>query len=140
MRARPRPRRYSWGSSRCCSRRGRRCRRPSWHVELINFVVVGHVNATASHHAAVPFACASHQFVVSTTSKNKGAGITIVTVQLLITLGADNPYDYVVGSIGRGDPRRPLAALAHVPSGDYRGWICRSNLIGLYFTTSGAKD
>jgi len=38
----------------------RRCGRPSWHVELINFVVIGHVNASASHHAAVPFAVAGH--------------------------------------------------------------------------------
>ena len=74
-------------------------------MELINFVVVGHVDATASHHAAVPFARAGHQFIGAATRKNHGAGVTIVTVQFLITLGTNHPYDRVIGTIGRGDPR-----------------------------------
>ena len=110
-------------------------------MELINFVVVGHVNATASHHAAVPFAIASHQFVSAAAGINNCAGVAIVTVQPMVALGTNHPYDCVIGSIGCCNPRRALAALAHTPGGHYGRRICRSNLVGLDLAASvGAKN
>jgi hypothetical protein len=61
-------------------------------------------------------------------------------MQSTVSLGANNPYDRVIGTIGRCDPRRALAALTCVPSGD-DGWrICRSNLVGLNLRASSAKN
>jgi hypothetical protein len=103
-------------------------------MELINFVVVGHVNATASHHAAVPFAIASHQFMGAAAGINNCAGVAIIAVQSMVPLGSDHPYDRVIGTIGRSNPRRAVAVLAHVPREYYCRRICRSNLIGLNLT------
>src|SRR5207249_2534256 len=107
--------------------------RACWHVELINPVVIGHVNASAGHHAAVPFARAGH---LVGAGVNHCTCIAIVTVQLTVALGANHPNDRVIGAIGRGDPWRALAALARVPSGDYVRRTGRSNLVGLNLAAS----
>jgi hypothetical protein len=105
-------------------------------MELINFVVVGHVNATASHHAAVPFAIASHQFMGAAAGINNCAGVAIIAVQSMVPLGSDHPYDRVISPISGCNPRRALAALVRSPSGHYVRRTCRSNLVGLDLASS----
>ena len=54
----------------------------------------------------------------------------------MITLGTDHPDDRVIGTIGRGNPGRTLAALAYIPGGDDVWWICRSDFVGLNLIAS----
>jgi hypothetical protein len=58
----------------------------------------------------------------------------------MVTLGADNPYDRVVGTIGGCDPGRTLAALADVPRRSYSRRICGGNFISRNATATGAEN
>ncbi len=53
---------------------------------------------------------------------------------------ANYPYNCVVGSVRRCDPRRALAALGDSPSEDYRRRICWRYLVGLNLAASGTKN
>jgi hypothetical protein len=99
-------------------------------MELINFVVVGHVNATASDHPGVPLACAGHQLVRTAAGINHCTGIAVVSVQALVALNASYPDNRVVNPVSRCDPRRASAVLTCAPSAHNRGRICRCNFVG----------
>ena len=51
-------------------------------------------------------------------------------MQPLVARNTGHPYDRVIGSISRCDPRRAAAGLTHAPSEGYGGRICRRNFIG----------
>ena len=97
------------------NRAGRRRREQSGIWKGIDLVVSGDVDAPASRDAGIEPLRAGHQFVRAAAGVNHGAGVTIVTVQALITFGADYPHDHVVGAIGGSHEGRAATALAHGP-------------------------
>ena len=105
---------------------------PAGKPKGIHFIVVGDIDASASDGAVVPLARAGHQLVGAAAGVNNRAGVTIVSMQAVVTLGTDNPYDHVVGPIRRCNPGRSLAALTDAPRRAYRRRSCRRDLIGLH--------
>ena len=80
---------------------------------------------------------ACRSFVVrSTAVEDDGAGVAIVAVQLTIAFHASYPNNRIVGSVSRGDPRRPSPALIDVPSESNSRRTCRINYVRPNFAAS----